>query len=175
MKTWITHGFDKIVADMPAPEVLKKEFSISLTKGGEGGCQIVANSETDGKIQLKIKSCEGVSVKLYSEHLTHEIKGHKHTDCIVPYEGEVLDIKGGMSLPFYLDFKAENAGDYTASFELLDGDGKIIDTFTAALHVWNFSLPVNKTFKTAVWTAKPMLPAGLTKNRLCPGSIFPVA
>ncbi len=154
MKTWITHGFDKIVADMPAPEVLKKEFSLSLTNGGEGGCQIVANSETDGKIQLKVKSCDGASVKLYSEHLTHEIKDHQYTDCIVPYDGEILDLKAGLSLPFYLDFKVENAGDHTAVFELCDGEGNKVESFTVKLHVWSFELPENKTFATAVWTAE---------------------
>lgn len=149
MKTWITHGFDKIIVDLPASDELKKEFALYLTKGGEGGCQIVANSDADGKIQLKVKRCDGVSVKLYSEHITHEINGHKHTDCIIPYEGELLDIKGGISLPFYLDFKAENAGDYTASFELVDGNGAVVETFTVAIHVWSFALPENKTFQTA--------------------------
>ncbi len=153
MTTWITHGFDKIVADLPAPSELKKEISLSLTKGGEGGCQIVARSENDGRICLKVTSCEGVTVKLYSEHLTHEINGHKFTDSIVPYDGEALDIKGGISLPFYLDFKAETPGDHTASFELCDGEGNTVETFNVKLHVWSFGLPENKTFATAVWTA----------------------
>jgi hypothetical protein len=30
MKTWITHGFDKIVADMPAPKELKKEIGLQM-------------------------------------------------------------------------------------------------------------------------------------------------
>ena len=153
MKTWITHGFDKIVADMPAPAELKKAFALSLTKGGEGGCQIAVNSDNDGKIRLTAKTCDGVSVKLYSEHLTHEFKGHRHTDSIVPYEGEMLDLTGGITLPFYVDIKAENAGDHTVTLELTDGENNVIDVFTVSLHVWSFSLPEKKTFKTAVWTA----------------------
>ena len=100
MKTWITYGFDKIVADMPAQEVLKKEFSLSLTKGGKETCQFVVNSETDTQISVK-PVIDGVKCTVYYMPYTVPIDGHQHTDPIIPYGGETVEVKAGISLPFF--------------------------------------------------------------------------
>lgn len=147
MKTWMTYGFDKIVADKPAPSNLKKTFALYLTKGGNGNCQIVVNSDKDTAVTLKTVSCDGVKCEIFTADHTLPINGHQYTDPILPYGGEAIAVKGGMSLPFFLDFKAEEAGDYTATFELCENGA--IETFTVSLHVWSFALPENKTFATA--------------------------
>lgn len=150
MKTWITHGFDKIIVDMPAPEKLNKTYDLYLTKGGKGTCQIVVNNDTDTKASLKMNLTTGVECQVYTLDHIHEINGHFYTDPIVPYEGEVMDVKGGISLPFLLDVKADNAGDTTVTFDVLDADGKVIETFSLNLHVWSFALPTEKAFATSV-------------------------
>lgn len=150
MKTWITHGFDKIIVDMPAPEKLNKTYDLYLTKGGKGTCQIVVNNDTDTKASLKMNLATGVECQVYTLDHIHEINGHFYTDPIVPYEGEVMDVKGGISLPFLLDVKADNAGDTTVTFDVLDADGKVIETFSLNLHVWSFALPAEKAFATSV-------------------------
>jgi hypothetical protein len=61
-----------------------------------------------------------------------------------------MDVKGGISLPFLLDVKADNAGDTTVTFDVLDADGKVIETFSLNLHVWSFALPTEKAFATSV-------------------------
>lgn len=150
MKAWITHGFDKIVADMPAPEKLEKSITLFFTKGGKGGCHVVVNSDVDTKVSLKAVLPEGVKCKLYSEDHIHEIKGHLYVDPIVPYDGEVLSVKAGISLPFYVDLEAESAGDHIASLVLCDAEGNVLETLNANIHVWNFALPTEKTFATSV-------------------------
>ncbi len=162
MKNWITYGFDKLIADMPAPEKAEKEISLSFTKGGYNGCQIASKSDVDGKIALRTVSDGGAEITLYSMHRTHEIPvknendevvgAHLHTDVIIPYSGEVLDIKAGITLPFYIDIKAKEAGDFTAAFELVSGEN-VVDTFKVNMHVWSFALPEEKSFATAVYTA----------------------
>ena len=135
MKTWMTYGFDKIVADKAVPSDLKKEFALYLTKGGKGTCQIVVNNETDTKVSLKANLASGVECNVYS--LDHSCKindGHLHSDPLVPYDGQVMDVKAGISLPFLLDVKADNAGDESVTFDILDAEGKVIDTFTLNLH-----------------------------------------
>ena len=150
MKTWMTHGFDKIIVDMPAPEKLDKELALYLTKGGKGSCQIVVNNDADTKVSLKMNLASGVECKAFTLDHVHEIEGHLYTDPVVPYDGELMDVKAGISLPFLLDVKAENAGDTAVTFDLLDADGKVIDTFTLTLHVWSFALPTEKSFATSV-------------------------
>ena len=139
MKTWMTYGFDKIVADKPAPSNLKKTFALYLTKGGKGNCQIVVNSDKDTSVTLKTVSCDGVKCEIFTADHTLPINGHQYTDPILPYGGEAIVVKGGMSLPFFLDFKAEEAGDYTATFELCENGA--IETFTVSLHVWSLRFP----------------------------------
>ncbi len=150
MKTWITHNFDKIIVDMPAPVKLDKNFALYLTKGGKGGFQIVVNSDTDTAVSLKMNLASGVECEAYTLDHVLEIKGHIHTDPIVPYEGGSVEVKAGISLPFLLDVKAENAGDTTVTFDLISADGGVIDTFTVTLHVWDFALPTEKSFATSV-------------------------
>ena len=150
MKTWITYGFDKITVDMPAPEKLDKELALYLTKGGKESFQIVVNSDVDTAVSLKMNLASGVECKAYSLDHVHEIKGHFYTDPAVPYAGEVMNVKAGISLPFLLDVKADNAGDTAITFDLLDAGGKVTETFTVNLHVWSFSLPTEKTFATSV-------------------------
>lgn len=150
MKTWITHSFDKVIVDMPAPEKLEKELALYLTKGGKSGCHVVVNCDADTSVSLKAISPDGVRIKLYSEDHVHEIKGHQYVDPIVPYEGEVLTAKVGLSLPFYVDIEAEDAGDHTVSLVLCDGDGNAVEALTARLHVWSFALPTEKAFATSV-------------------------
>ena len=147
MKTWMTYGYNKIVADMPAPSVLKKEFALCLTKGGNGNCQIVVNSDADTTVALKAVSCDGVKCDVFTADHTLTINAHQYTDPIIPYSGDAITVKEGLSLPFFLDFKAEDAGDYTATFELTENGNTEI--FTVSIHVWSFSLPENKTFATA--------------------------
>ena len=141
MKAWMTYGFNKIVADMPAPSVLKKEFELCLTKGGKGNCQIVVNSDTDTAVTLKTVSCDGVKCEIFTADHVLTINDHQYTDPLVPYCGDAITVKEGLSLPFFLDFKAENAGDYTATFELTENGHKEI--FTVSIHVWSFALPEN--------------------------------
>lgn len=147
MKAWMTYGFNKIVADMPAPSVLKKDFALCLTKGGNGNCQIVVNSDTDTCVTLKTVSCDGVKCEIFTADHILTINDHQYTDPLIPYCGDAITVKEGLSLPFFLDFKAENAGDYTATFELTENGNKEI--FTVSIHVWSFALPENKSFATA--------------------------
>lgn len=146
MKTWMTYGYDKIVTDMPVPSELKKSFSLSLTKGGKETCQFVVNSETDTQISVK-PVIDGVKCTVYYMPYTVPINGHQHTDPIIPYGGETVEVKAGISLPFFLEFESVEAGDYTASFEISENGN--VEALTVALHVWNFSLPTEKAFSTA--------------------------
>ncbi len=150
MKAWMTHGFDKIIVDMPAPEKLDKDITLYFTKGGKGGCHVVVNSDVDTEVSLKAILPEGIKCKIYSEDHIHEIEGHLYVDPVVPYEGEALPVKAGISLPFYVDLEAENAGDHTVSLQLCGGDGNVLETMNANIHVWNFALPTEKTFATSV-------------------------
>ncbi len=149
MKTWITYGFDKLAVDVPAPSKLAKELDIYFTKGGKGGCHVVVNSDKDTTVSLKATLPCGVECKLYTEDHVHEIDGHLLVDPIVPYEGGEITVKGGISLPFYVDLQANNVGDSTVSLTVTDGDGKS-ETVKVNAHVWNFALPKEKAFATSV-------------------------
>ena len=146
MKTWMTYGYDKIVTDMPTPAELKKSFALSLTKGGKETCQFVVNSETDTQISVK-PVMDGIKCNVYYMPYTVPINGHQHTDPIIPYGGETVEVKAGISLPFFLEFESVEAGDYTANFEISENGN--VETLTVALHVWNFALPTDKAFSTA--------------------------
>ncbi len=146
MKTWMTYGFDKIVVDKPTPSCLKKTFALYLTKGGKGTCQIAVNSDTDTEVSIK-PIISGVKCDLYYAPYTLPIEGYQHVDPILPYGGETVAVKAGITLPFFIEFESVEAGDYTATFEVCENGS--VEALTASIHVWNFALPEERAFATA--------------------------
>ncbi len=151
MTAWITYGFDKLIADAPAPDKAGKALTVYMAKGEGEGCQIAFKSETDTDVCLRHVDGEGVSFDLYSMHRTHRINGKEYTDAIIPYSGEILPVKAGITLPFYIDFKTDEntaAGEYEFAFELVSG-GRTVETLKATVHVWSITLPRELSFATA--------------------------
>ena len=93
MKTWMTYGFDKIVADKSAPSDLKKAFNLFLTKGCNGNCQIVVNSDIDTSVTLKTVSCDGVKCEIFTADHVLTINDHQYTDPLVPYCGDAITVR----------------------------------------------------------------------------------
>ncbi len=150
IKTWITHGFDKIVGSAKAPETLSSSYDVFMAKNEAEVCQISFVSDEKKKVNIKLSSVLGITHQLYIEHFV-PVRGELWPDPLVPTDGEV-ELSSETPTTVMIEFRSTaetKAGDYTVTAEA-ECDGEIIGKYTVNIRVWNFAMPVAPTCETAV-------------------------
>ncbi len=192
---WATHSYDKVIVNNPKPTGTSN-YTVSMAKAETEGCQLVVmNKATSGtfrgRLQLISSSIGSIGIDMYSLQYTQPWNGNTYTDACVPYDGEYIQINAKTPLPFLIEFTTSNAtpeGDYTFVFAFSDSSSKTVAIFEVTVHVWGFSIPAEKTFRTAaglnLWNAMVLEETGdddesfvsiyreyynfLIKHNLCP-------
>ncbi len=155
IKAWAFHSFEKTVVNATPQGTLKTDYTVYITKGETEGCQVAVYS--DAKVK-DVTFCQtsadvdNIETTVYEMSRTHSISGKKYTDALVPYEGGKLTLERRRALPFMVEFKTnENtvAGEYKYTYELRNSKGEVLASFEITVHVWDITLPADKTFVTA--------------------------
>ena len=157
---WTLHSFDKTIVTAKPKGTLKTEYTVYLAKGETEGCQvgIYANEDmkniTFGMNKDASDSTEAITASMFSMDRAHVAsKKKEYTDSLVPYYGKRLQLQAERTLLFMVEFtttKDTPAGEYKYVYEVKDKDKNVIATFNITVHVWDITLPENKTFATAV-------------------------
>ncbi len=156
LEAWATHGYEKMIVNVMPNNTGTTSYTVYMAKGESEGCQIALRAKGDmGKITVKCTSGEydGITYAMYSMNHTHDIRRKQYTDALVTYAGRKINLENGIILPFYIDFTtSENAaaGDHEYVFTAADKEGNTIATFNITVHVWDITMPKDKTFETAV-------------------------
>ena len=157
IKAWAFHSFEKTVVNIkPQGNGFSTDYTVYLSKGETEGCQVAAYSDTKLTNVTFVQTSsdvENIETSIYEMSRTHDIKRKYYTDALVPYNGGKLTLEKKRILPFMIEFKTnENtvAGDYKYTYELRDQKGKPLASYEITVHVWDFTLPADKTFVTAL-------------------------
>lgn len=153
---WAFHSYNKTVVNKRPQGYLKTSYTVYLAKGETEGCQVavyVSNMELEDVTFCQTsENYENIEPSIYEMSRTHKISAKQYTDALVPYNGEKLTAKKRVTLPFMVEFKTnENteSGEYEYTYELRDKKGKALAVFNITVHVWDITLPKEKTFATA--------------------------
>ncbi len=163
VKAWTMHSFEKTVVNVAPEGEFSTEYTVYLAKGETEGCQVAIYSDKEIKnVMLTLKSGETELIKpaMFSMNKTHKIGKKYYTDSLIPYYGRRLTLEKNVALPFMVEFTTDEntpAGEYEYVYELKDKDGVIYATFNITVHVWDITLPEDKTFATAVGLHKPFI------------------
>ncbi len=155
IKSWAFHSFEKTVVNVVPRKELSTNYKVYMTQGEIEGCQVAVYSDTAIKnVTLTMKSGETELIKpaLYSMDRAHNAGRKEYTDSLIPYYGKRLQLEKGRVLPFMIEFtttKDTPAGDYEYVYELKDKDKNVLATYNITVHVWDISLPEDKTFASA--------------------------
>ncbi len=156
IKAWAFHSFEKTVVNIVPKGEFKTEYTVYLAKGETEGCQVAVYTDTKVEgVTLRQTSAdvENIEPSVYEMSRTHNIRRKQYTDALVPYNGGKLTLEKKRVLPFMVEFKTnENtvAGEYKYTYELQNKKGKALASFEITVHVWDITLPKEKTFATAV-------------------------
>ncbi len=156
IKAWTMHSFEKTVVNIAPKGSISTDFEVYLAKGETEGCQVAIYSDQEIKnVTLSLKSGETELIKpsMYSMNKTQKVGRKQYTDALIPYYGRRLNIEKKVILPFLVEFKTDEntpAGDYEYVYELKEKDGNVLATYNVTVHVWDFEIPIGKTFATAV-------------------------
>ncbi len=157
LKVWAFHSFEKTVVNKAPKGDFNTDYTVYLAKGETEGCQVAVYSEKQIKnatLTLKSGETELIQPSMYSMNKTQKVGSRKqYTDGLIPYYGRRLIVEANTILPFMIEFKTDEntpAGDYEYVYELKDKDKNVIATYNITVHVWDFEIPKEKTFATAV-------------------------
>ncbi len=155
IQAWTMHSFEKTVVNVAPKGEFSTEYTVYLAKGETEGCQVAVYSDTKLQNVTFVQTsadAENIETSIYEMSRTHNIKRKYYTDALVPYNGGKLTLEKRRILPFMVEFKTnENtvAGEYKYTYELRDQKGKPLASYEITVHVWDITLPADKTFTTA--------------------------
>ena len=160
---WAFHSFEKTIVNVAPKGDFKTDYTVYLAKGETEGCQVAVYSVSQIKnVSLTLKSGETELIKpaMFSMNKTQRVGTKKYTDALIPYYGKRLTIERRTVLPFMIEFTTDEntpAGDYEYVYELVDKEKNVLATYNITVHVWDFEIPKEKTFVTAVGLQNPFL------------------
>ncbi len=159
IKAWAFHGYEKTIVTAKPGSNLKTDYTVYLTKGETEGCQVAiyANQAiknvTFGMNKDASAATDAITTSMFSMDRAHTAsKKKEYTDSLIPYYGKRLQLQENRTLAFMIDFtttKDTPAGEYKYVYEVKDSDKKVIATYNITVHVWDITLPEEKTFQTA--------------------------
>ncbi len=153
---WATHSYDKVVLNAPNNTNTTK-YTVNMTKGESEGCQLVvmnsdASGSKKGKLVLVSAPIGSIGTSVYMLDNYETVNGKQYTDACRPYNGEQVTLGAGSVLPFLVEFTTSAAtpmGDHVYLYAFVNDKGKTVALFEVTVHVWNITLPTDKTFRTA--------------------------
>ena len=156
VQAWTMHGYEKTVVSTAPKGTLSNEYTVYLSKGETEGCQLAVYSDKALKnttFTMKSGENEFIKTAIFSLDKSHKVGRKYYTDSTIPYYGGRIMVEEKTVVPFMVEFTTDEntpAGDYEYVYEFKDREKKVLATFKVTVHVWDFALPKDKTFATAV-------------------------
>lgn len=144
MISWISNGYDKIIANGDVPKKPSDSHTVYMAKGESEGCQISLRSPEDmAGVTVEISVPEGLTASAGIEK-TQRIAGKRWPDGLLPLDKvKSFDLKSGETSTVYIKFRSSGstpAGDHKCTVTVKDGSGEAIATAGITVHVWDFEL-----------------------------------
>lgn len=144
MISWISNGYDKIIANGDVPKKPSDSHTVYMAKGESEGCQISLRSPEDmAGVTVEISVPEGLTASAGIEK-TQRIAGKRWPDGLLPLDKvKSFDLKSGETSTVYIKFTSSGstpAGDHKCTVTVKDGSGEAIATAGITVHVWDFEL-----------------------------------
>ena len=144
MISWISNGYDKIIANGDVPKKPSDSHTVYMAKGESEGCQISLRSPEDmAGVTVEISAPEGLTASASIEK-TQRIAGKRWPDGLLPLDKvKSFDLKSGETSTVYIKFISSGstpAGDHKCTVTVKDGSGEAIATAGITVHVWDFEL-----------------------------------
>lgn len=144
MISWISNGYDKIIANGDVPKKPSNSHTVYMAKGESEGCQISLRSPEDmAGVTVEISVPEGLTASAGIEK-TQRIAGKRWPDGLLPLDKvKSFDLKSGETSTVYIKFRSSGstpAGDHKCTVTVKDGSGEAIATAGITVHVWDFEL-----------------------------------
>lgn len=142
--SWISNGYDKIIANGDVPKKPSDSHTVYMAKGESEGCQISLRSPEDmAGVTVEISVPEGLTASAGIEK-TQRIAGKRWPDGLLPLDKvKSFDLKSGETSTVYIKFTSSGstpAGDHKCTVTVKDGSGEAIATAGITVHVWDFEL-----------------------------------
>ncbi len=154
LKAWAFHGFEKTAVNIAPEDASKTDYTVYLAKGETEGCQVAIYSDKEIKnISFGQTSGENEYIKtaMFSMDRAHACgRKYEYTDSLIPYYGRRIQLQEKRVLPFMVEFtttKDTPAGEYKYVYEVKDREKNVLATYNITVHVWNITLPENRTFQ----------------------------
>ena len=154
---WTAHSYDKIRTETRATKDVKAEYTAYVAKNETESVNIALRSTANtGLLSFRLLSGENEYIKVEIFHVMEILKqGRKRwTDPAAPLgPGRRFQIKKNETMAVLVDFKTEAdtpAGDYVYEFGVTDKNGELLNKVRITVHVWDFEMPEERKFRTAV-------------------------
>ncbi len=154
---YTAHSYDKVIANVENDNLNNgTDYTLYMMKGETESVQLVIYSKVDVRkthMELVSGANDNITVNMFTMDRTHTIKRREWTDALIPYYGRTLRLPANKNFPFFVDFKTTKdtpAGDYKYTFSFVDEATDVLLTYNITVHVWDITLPEEKTFATSV-------------------------
>ncbi len=149
---WASHSYDKLRTDSRKAGA-DNDYTVYLAKNETEGLHIGFRPEENMVVRFKAISGENehISWRVYHVREILTVGRKKYTDPCVSFAR--LGVKGGETSVFLLEFTTSPntpKGDYEYEFAFTDSKGNVYASLTTTVHVWDFAMPEQYTFETAV-------------------------
>lgn len=149
---WVAHSYDKLRVDS-RKQSAGNDYTLYLAKRETEGFHIGFRPDENMIVRFKAVSGDNdhISWKIYNVQEVLTVGRNKYVDPCMTFAR--LPVTGGETAVFFIEFTTtENtpAGDYEYEFAFTDSKNNVYATITATVHVWDFAMPEQYTFETAV-------------------------
>lgn len=144
MISWISNGYDKIIANGDVPENGSNAYTVYMAKGESEGCQISLRSSDDmNGLTVELSVPEELTASASVEK-TQRIEGKRWPDGLLPLDKvKKFDLAGGITTTVYIKISSTadtKPGDHKCAVKVLDGNGEAVAAAEITVHVWDFAL-----------------------------------
>ncbi len=156
IESWVGHSFDRIRAEMTKPKDALDTYTVYAAKNETEGASLAVRVTEPGSYAIKTVSgnTEDVKVSLYRIVPTLKLGKKQYTDpALVTGPGDLVKVEKAETLSYLVEFTTTSetpAGDYEYEIAFVDRRGKVLLSHKINLHVWDFAMPEELTFESAV-------------------------
>lgn len=154
---WTEHSYDKIRVEMKAPKEPETQYTVYLAKNETESVNIAIRSDSDtGFLQFVTLKGDDPNIETETFHImkSETIKRKQWTDPAAPLgPGKRFKLKANETMAVLIDFKTTAdtpAGDYEYELGITDKKGNVLNKVKITVHVWDFEMPEERKFQTAV-------------------------
>ncbi len=158
IELWTGHGFDKLFLESEKPAEATNKYVVYTAKNETEGVQIALRTgeDVEGLHFCLSEMPSGVTAQVFQMYGVTKLHDVTYTDPAVPLlSDEAIQLRANETQPLLVEFTVAAdapAGEHALVLSILDADGNAVAAAEITLHVWDFSMPTERTFQTSVHT-----------------------